>query len=1264
GGGSAEEANREVWLFPTGQSHSDGTPRLPRLHPISGEAAAAPSDDKIDGCADLFTLVEGKLQTEFHNMVQALSVRWTERSLEELRRCRPGQLDQDQQQQQQAQRQDQERRQLQHSVRQLQRWLEDTYRDQLQQLHQKLHQHKDQLLQLESETLEKAHTLSKEPHVIIDAMRSENSQLRRQLAELEQHQTGLEQQVSEHEQELNTLREYFQEKVKFTENMYSEEIRRLIQQQAGRPESESESAAVETADRDGLGDLAELGGTLTDLGLPDGAVDTAGPSILRLRVEFERRLAALRQQLDRRVAARTGDLRAELERKHRQEVKELERKHLTQLAQTVERYKKELEAGKRESEKQISEMRSQLMQQHQEELRRLAQKHRRRQSSRPRDGHGGGDGAGDAGAGDAGAGEGSPSPGETEDSRRQALLAELENLSFEMKRQNESEQAAFLEQQRVSLERFARQQERAMRQLEARQQAARDEAAQAERELVTLRAQSAEAEIRRDQEAARWKLELATGYETQIKAVLAGVTLDEETAASVSQLRATLQHDSGAALAELESAHQAALRALEARHERQQRELRLQLEAASRRERHLQLEQARDRLNGVADWSSGEHGGGATVEVARDELELLHKDREEQADQLQRLGGLVRALCQYYQTAERLHGPAPPAGVSADPEADATDRMVLEALAPDEAVCLWAERGHQLPRVQRSVREATARLQAAAAAAAAGGQDQRTEREAERAERAERRAAELDRRVEGLTAELTAARQRVAALEDRAQSEEREALGESRPAGQPAPPPPEVTLQCIREAAEALLSAPADPADSRLLLSRVHQLEALLSELTAQSDQMVADCNREVEDVKEQMVAAEKQLRSTRAFLDEVTAEREAERDEFGRETARLAELVAARERERDEQALRRRQLEAVEAQNAELMAAAHEGDQERVRLRDELKAAVNKIHDLRDIIRSLESHVDELGAAEGGAATDRLREELRRQTAHSRRLQAQLSECRCAAGRPDPAGADGAAPPSRLNSTADSEDTTTLSVCPSLLQELRDQIIRMEADVDQRVETLENSFSSATETLSPAGSRQDLTQCPAGEDLAGLRHKLERLVSVEEAALARIRHLETELSRARVSQQDLVSERGQLQQQLADQLLQLSALRARLERSRLAAEVGTDPGQPSRARLAYLQAELDSAAKLAKAKEKQLADLSCQLDETRRKLIVRESELARLERERETERERTPRTSPAASPRDAAELRTLRVKYRELQVGVGITYQLRVFGD
>ena len=159
----------------------------------------------------------------------------------------------------------------------------------------------------------------------------------------------------------------------------------------------------------------------------------------------------------------------------------------------------------------------------------------------------------------------------------------------------------------------------------------------------------------------------------------------------------------------------------------------------------------------------------------------------------------MRVLCQYYHTAERLHRPPPPPGRSAaDPEAEATDRMVLEALAPDEGVTLWAERGRQLPRVQRCVREATARLQAVSAAPGAG---ERAEREVDRAERAERRAAELETRLEGVAAELAAVRLQLAVLEERGEGEEREALGESRPPGQP-PPPPGVTLQTTREAGE------------------------------------------------------------------------------------------------------------------------------------------------------------------------------------------------------------------------------------------------------------------------------------------------------------------------------------------------------------------------------------------------------------------------------------------------------------------------------
>ncbi|XP_037076430.1 paramyosin-like [Pollicipes pollicipes] len=300
--------------------------------------------------------------TECDGCPQALSVRWTQRSLLELQRARPqlrreahaphegedsadGQEDasrrEEDSRRQEPDSLDQERDRLQAEVRRLRDWLEDTYRQQLQQLDSRLRRQRDDILQVEADLRQKADALAEDPLAVIDALRQQNERLRLKLAEMEQRQSGLQQQVAAHEHELDGLREYFQEKVKFTEKMYSDEMRRLIQQQAG-------------PSRRGL---------------------IRSPSVLRLRVEFERRIATLRQQLGRKLASQTRDVRTELERKHRKEVTELERKHLTKMAQTVERYKKEAEAGRREAERQISEVRNQLIQEHQDEVQRLTQKH-------------------------------------------------------------------------------------------------------------------------------------------------------------------------------------------------------------------------------------------------------------------------------------------------------------------------------------------------------------------------------------------------------------------------------------------------------------------------------------------------------------------------------------------------------------------------------------------------------------------------------------------------------------------------------------------------------------------------------------------------------------------------------------------------------------------------------------------------------------------------------------------------------------------------
>ena len=59
-----------MWLFPSGQPGAAGAEEPAVPVPAGGEACPAPSAGPIEGCADLFTRLERKLQTEFHSMVQ------------------------------------------------------------------------------------------------------------------------------------------------------------------------------------------------------------------------------------------------------------------------------------------------------------------------------------------------------------------------------------------------------------------------------------------------------------------------------------------------------------------------------------------------------------------------------------------------------------------------------------------------------------------------------------------------------------------------------------------------------------------------------------------------------------------------------------------------------------------------------------------------------------------------------------------------------------------------------------------------------------------------------------------------------------------------------------------------------------------------------------------------------------------------------------------------------------------------------------------
>ena len=131
------------------------------------------------------------------------------------------------------------------------------------------------------------------------------------------------------------------------------------------------------------------------------------------------------------------------------------------------------------------------------------------------------------------------------------------------------------------------------------------------------------------------------------------------------------------------------------------------------------------------------------------------------------------------------------------------------------------------------------------------------------------------------------------------------------------------------------------------------EVAAVMGELLMQADLVAAGAREAVEEVEGQLEVADKQLRSTRAFLEEQAAEREQEREEWEKRLANKG---------RRESSLKRVEEWAQdieeEGDEEEVLDAGDE-KQKRREAEKELRAAVDKIYELRDIIRSLETQME-----------------------------------------------------------------------------------------------------------------------------------------------------------------------------------------------------------------------------------------------------------------------------------------------------------------
>ncbi|XP_037562482.1 protein lava lamp isoform X4 [Dermacentor silvarum] len=371
------------------------------------------------------------------------------------------------------------------------------------------------------------------------------------------------------------------------------------------------------------------------------------------------------------------------------------------------------------------------------------------------------------------------------------------------------------------------------------------------------------------------------------------------------------------------------------------------------------------------------------------------------------------------------------------------------------------------------------------------------------------------------------------------------------------------------------------------LAVRLAELEAALEEASTQREELLESRRLEVADLQAQIDAMDKQLLSHKKFIEEQTHEREQEREDFAQELAKLQEALKDKEKIQNCEQRLSKEIESLEQQ----LRMRVEDHGLVLRKRDQLEAEVrsrdDKIHDLRDIIRDLEADLSnkshsvheltlrvsnleealsvarqgeqealhELEKARGGAQGNRSADMVKR----VRQLEEQLE--------------------------ARTQELDKMVQMGSLLQEFRAQVRSLEEKVESRIRQVQDAHGSLrqlVQALSPvggsregalSGTSEDSSSLSAGgvqtlsvddirdglspsalqwDELRGLEEKVDALVATVGDTFQENAQLRKVLKATKKDKEELEREKRALQELNQQQLLQVSALKAHVEDTRL----------------------------------------------------------------------------------------------------------------
>ncbi|KAL6263194.1 hypothetical protein P5V15_005994, partial [Pogonomyrmex californicus] len=443
----------------------------------------------------------------------------------------------------------------------------------------------------------------------------------------------------------------------------------------------------------------------------------------------------------------------------------------------------------------------------------------------------------------------------------------------------------------------------------------------------------------------------------------------------------------------------------------------------------------------------------------------------------------------------------------------------------------------------------------------------------------------------------------------------------------------------------------------------------LIEELCRQNDKLIDDARKEREDLQQQVPleptptpyihrvcckkieAADKQLRATRRFLDEQASEREMERDEAAKQIRFLQEQLKEREREKErDMRITSEQselscettsdipelqttdinaaVEALESQMREMSSLMSDTEAKKSEKESELKAAVDKIWVLREIIADLEQQLQTKIKKEESLQMQisQLETVITAQTKNQQELVQELDAIK--------SGSENRHLNEQIGHLQEELSRHKLSsehfnVNSSVLKQIKTELHEMQNQLDKRIREMESahmcgsnlSLSQPSEDVS-IREQIDATRCPTPDDPSSppmlpldqvlkLKDKMLKHARAEEVAFKRIKDLEMQLTMMKNQNEELLAEQEILHQTASEQLFQIEAMRGRLEQHKQSAPFAQKQAT-SRLELQLHEAtaKYHSLEQTITDKEIELKELKAQLERANQILAEKEAEM------------------------------------------------------